>query len=80
MNREELARLPVGTKIEWVIGEGENERCHPAKFLEKTSNYRSILVYFNDKLQQKIRWSISTNQPIGQSTGYVGKVRLEMRR
>lgn len=75
---DELKRLPIGTPLTWVIGEGANETRHPAKLVEHLPNQIGILVRFLNKPQQKKRWSLITNLPVGESRGYVGKVRLEL--
>lgn len=78
MNIEALRSLPVGSRLQWVVGEYTSEVRHPAKLVDRMPNQLGILVKFIDKPQQKIRWSLITNQPVGQSRGYVGKVRLEL--
>ncbi len=77
MTKDELKELPIGSKVEWVFGEGSGERRHPAKIVDKHSNQVHLLVYFTDKPQQKIRWSLMTDKPVRESKGYVGKVRIE---
>lgn len=75
---EQIRSLPTGTLLYWVVGEGQNEVRHRAKLVDRTQNQVGLLVYFTDRLQQKKRWSLITNKPVGQGRGHVGKIRLEL--
>lgn len=78
MMADQLKALRKGTRLFWVVGQGASEVRHPAKVVDHWPNQIGVLVYFLDKPQQKKRWSLITNQPVGESRGYVGKVRLEL--
>ena len=78
MKVDQLKALPIGTSLYWVVGQGENAEYHPAKVVDHLPNQVGILVYFLEKPQQKIRWSLITNMPVGQSRGHVGRVKLEL--
>lgn len=78
MLAENLKRLPNGTRLWWVIGEGISEVRHPAKLVGRRTNQVDLLVYFLDKRQGMRRWSLLTNQPVWESRGHVGKIRLEL--
>jgi hypothetical protein len=77
VNIATVRTLPVGFRLHRVVGENANEVRHPAKVVERLPNQLGILVKFLDKTPRKIRWSLITNQPVGQARGHVGKVRLE---
>lgn len=78
MTADRLKKMARGTRLFWVVGEGASEVRHPAKIVDHWPNQIGVLVYFRDKRQQKKRWSLITNQPVGESRGYLGKVRLEL--
>lgn len=74
MTVDELRSLPPGTKLVYVFGKDDR---HPAKLLEHSAGWTAVLIYYMNKPQQKVRWSTSTNRPIG-TRGYAGTVRLEI--
>lgn len=77
MTPAELKALPIGAKIFWVFGSNEHPVRIPAKVVEHGGGQIALLVYFPDKPQARKRWSLTTNQPVGESKGYIGTVRLE---
>lgn len=76
MTVEDLRGLPPGAKLVYVFGSDSSEERHPARVVAHGPGYTSVVVYFTTKPQALIRWSMTTNLPIG-TKGHLGKVRLE---
>lgn len=77
MTVDELKALPIGTAVHWVIGPPGAERRLQAKVVKQRRDQTHVLVYFEDEPQQKKRWRHTTNQPVHESRGHVGRVKLE---
>ncbi|MDB5706607.1 MAG: hypothetical protein JWN66_3723 [Sphingomonas bacterium] len=76
MTADELKALPIGKRLFWVYGTGTSAVRIPTKVVEHSSKQVALLVYFPEG-QRRIRWSLTTNQPVHESRGYVGTVSLE---
>lgn len=77
MTPEELRACPPHTKLIYVVGEGAAEQRFSAERRDHGSGWVRIKVWLAADDAPTYRWSMVTNQPIGQSRGHVGKVRLE---
>lgn len=78
LSLEQLANLRTGRHLWCVFKAGSQEFKHPAIFRYKEHGQLHILVKFTDKPQRKIRWSLITNRPVGESRGFSGTARLEL--
>lgn len=76
MTAQDLRNLPPGARLVYVYGQGAAEERHPGRVVAHGPGYTSIVVYFTTKPQALIRWSMTTNRPVG-TKGHVGTVRLE---
>lgn len=79
MTAEDLRQCPAGTKLIYVVGEGSSERRYGAMRRHAESTWVMVTVRFGPDDVRSFRWSTITNQPVHESRGYVGKVRLERR-
>ena len=77
LNESELTHLTKGQVLKIVFLNGDVKSIHPAKFIEIKNNQAHLLIYFTDKPQRKIRWSILTNKPVGEFANFAGKVWIE---
>lgn len=76
MTAEDLRGLPPGAGLVYVSGTGREEERHPARVVAHGPGYTSVVVYFTTRPQALVRWSMTTNLPIG-AEEHVGIVRLE---
>ena len=80
MLARDLNELPVGTPLLWIVGEGASEVRHPARLLaHQPTDQVTLLVKFIGQPQERRRWSLLTNQPVG-TLGHIGSIRLEIDR
>lgn len=77
MTAEELRAFPPGTALTYVVGEGSSEERFKAERRHSGAGWVMLMVDFGPGDRRSMRWSTTTNQPVGESRGYVGKVRLE---
>lgn len=74
LSLEQLAELRVGQNLWCIYKHGSEESKHPAVFRFREAGQLHILVKFTDQPQRKVRWSLITNRPVGESRGFLGQL------
>jgi hypothetical protein len=77
LNEADLKQLNKNHSLNIVFAHGSNETRHPCTFISVLNNQVHLLIHFTDQPQRKIRWSLTTNKPVGEFAGFIGKVRIE---